>query len=316
MLETPRGNYTETGMLEELQAVSTFWVFPARTPGFPGGPAVKNRPANAGDTGDTGFIPGLGKAPGEGNSNPFQYSCLGDPMDRRDWRATVQGGAKSQTEHMCTKPRHHAQVKKHLGDPGSSHHLRAALWEILIRNYAGRLLPNSKFRQRINDCGCFKPPGFGVTSAARKMIHRRQLWRASPVLAVCHLSFHPILLVISHEYWSQQHLLKPLCRKINSEFVFQGTQSWKFMVLFRFFFLTFFFFFTTPHGLWDLSCLTKDQSVPPAADAQSLTTRLPGKPLGSFTHGSQKQRKPPKQSINRRLNKQIMVCSYNRILIV
>ena len=85
---------------------------------------------------------------------------------------------------------------------------------------------------------------------------------------------------------------------------------------FVFFFFNFFFFFTTPHGLWDLSCLTKDQSVPPAADAQSLTTRLPGKPLGSFTHGSQKQRKPPKQSINRRLNKQIMVCSYNRILIV
>ena len=37
---------------------------------------VKNLPANAGDAGDMGSIPGLGKSPGEGNSNPLQYSCL------------------------------------------------------------------------------------------------------------------------------------------------------------------------------------------------------------------------------------------------
>ena len=124
------------------------------------------------------------------------------------------------------------RVKMHLGDPGSSHHLRATLWQILIQNYTGRLLPNSKFWQIINDCGCFKPLGFGViTSAARKLIHRGQLWRASPVSAVFNFSFHPILPVISHEYWSQ-HLLKRLCRKINSEFVFQGTQSWNFVGFF------------------------------------------------------------------------------------
>ena len=40
---------------------------------------VKNLPANAGDTGS---IPGLGRSPGEGNGNPFQYSCLGNPIDR------------------------------------------------------------------------------------------------------------------------------------------------------------------------------------------------------------------------------------------
>ena len=43
---------------------------------------VKNLPANERDVRDSGSIPGLGKSPGEGNDNPFQYSCLGIPMDR------------------------------------------------------------------------------------------------------------------------------------------------------------------------------------------------------------------------------------------
>ena len=51
--------------------------------------AVKNPPANAGDTRDTGSIPGSGRSPGEGNGNPLQYSCLGNPMDREAWWATV-----------------------------------------------------------------------------------------------------------------------------------------------------------------------------------------------------------------------------------
>ena len=49
------------------------------TVGFPGGSVVKNPPANAGDL---GLIPGSGRSPGEGNGNPLQYSCLGNPMDR------------------------------------------------------------------------------------------------------------------------------------------------------------------------------------------------------------------------------------------
>ena len=46
---------------------------------------------NAGDTGDTGSFPGSGRFPGEGNGNPLQYSCLGNPMDRGTWLATVHG---------------------------------------------------------------------------------------------------------------------------------------------------------------------------------------------------------------------------------
>jgi len=52
---------------------------------------VKNLPANAGDTGDAGCVPGLGRSPGEGNGNPLQYSCLENSMDRGTWWATVNG---------------------------------------------------------------------------------------------------------------------------------------------------------------------------------------------------------------------------------
>ena len=63
-------------------------------PGFPGGSVVKNPPANAGATGDAGLIPGSGRSPEEGNGNPLQYSCLGNPMGRGAWRATVHGVVK------------------------------------------------------------------------------------------------------------------------------------------------------------------------------------------------------------------------------
>ena len=56
---------------------------------------VKNPPANAGKTlRDLGWIPGLGSCPGEGNGNPLQYSCLGKPLDREAYWATVHGVAK------------------------------------------------------------------------------------------------------------------------------------------------------------------------------------------------------------------------------
>ena len=53
---------------------------------FPGGSVVKNLPANAGDV---VLIPGLGRSPGEGSGNPFQYPCMGNPIDRGAWRATA-----------------------------------------------------------------------------------------------------------------------------------------------------------------------------------------------------------------------------------
>ena len=58
---------------------------------FPGRLVVKNLPANAGDV---GWIPGSGRSLGEGNGNPLQCSCLGNPVDRGAWQATILGGHK------------------------------------------------------------------------------------------------------------------------------------------------------------------------------------------------------------------------------
>ena len=55
--------------------------------GFPGGSEVK---ASAWNAGDLGLIPGSRRSPGEGNGNPFQYSCLENPMDGGVWQASAQ----------------------------------------------------------------------------------------------------------------------------------------------------------------------------------------------------------------------------------
>ena len=58
---------------------------------------VKNLPANTDDSRDVGLVPGSGRSPRVGNSNPTQYSCLKNPMDGGAWWATVLGMAKSRT---------------------------------------------------------------------------------------------------------------------------------------------------------------------------------------------------------------------------
>ena len=81
-----------------LDGTVSGWIHPSReeesrmvhpnllgAPGFPGGSVVKNLPANVGDACS---IPALGRSPGGGHGNPFQYPCLENPMDRRAWLAT------------------------------------------------------------------------------------------------------------------------------------------------------------------------------------------------------------------------------------
>ena len=51
----------------------------------------KEAACNAGDTGETGLIPGLGRCPGGGHGNPLQYSCLENPMDRGAWQESLAG---------------------------------------------------------------------------------------------------------------------------------------------------------------------------------------------------------------------------------
>ena len=59
---------------------------------------IKNPPANAGNMRDVGSIPGLGRSSGGGHSNPLQYSCLENPMDREAWKAVVHRVTKSWTQ--------------------------------------------------------------------------------------------------------------------------------------------------------------------------------------------------------------------------
>ena len=64
---------------------------------------VKNPPANVGDMGDSGFVPGSGRSPGGGHGNPLQYACLENPMDRGAWRAVVYG-VLVKTHHLIQSP--------------------------------------------------------------------------------------------------------------------------------------------------------------------------------------------------------------------
>ena len=63
---------------------------------FPNGSAGQESACNAGDTGDTGSIPGLRTSPEGGNGNPLQYSCLENSKDRGAWWATVHRVAHPQ----------------------------------------------------------------------------------------------------------------------------------------------------------------------------------------------------------------------------
>ena len=78
------GYCTEQFLLELLRYAS----------GIQGFPHSSVSKASACSAGDPGSIPGSGRSSGEGNSNPVQYSCLENPMDRRVWQATVHGGTR------------------------------------------------------------------------------------------------------------------------------------------------------------------------------------------------------------------------------
>ena len=73
------------------------WIHLSFSVGFPGGSEVK-----ACNVGDPGLIPGSGRSPGEGNGNPFHYSCLENPMDGGAWWTTVHGVAKSDRTEQLT----------------------------------------------------------------------------------------------------------------------------------------------------------------------------------------------------------------------
>ena len=80
-----------------ITQIETLYPLPGTTERFLGFPDGSDGKESICNVGDLGSIPGLGRSPGEGNANPFQYSCLENSMDRGAWQATVYGVTKSQT---------------------------------------------------------------------------------------------------------------------------------------------------------------------------------------------------------------------------
>ena len=76
---------------------------------------VKNLPANAGDARDVGLIPGWGRSPLRGHSNPLQYSCLENLTDKGAWQAAVQGVTKSWTWLKWLSTHAHTEIRCLLG---------------------------------------------------------------------------------------------------------------------------------------------------------------------------------------------------------
>ena len=74
-----------------------------------GSPDDSNNKEPACNAGNLGFIPGLGRSPGEGNDNPLQYSCLENPMNQRTWQATYSRWGRKvldTTEHLTHTHKH------------------------------------------------------------------------------------------------------------------------------------------------------------------------------------------------------------------
>ena len=69
--------------------------------------------------GDPGSVPGSGRSPGEGNGNPLQYYCLGNPMDRGAWWATVHGSQGVGHDWVTSLYGEHTWIQRHLRQWGS-----------------------------------------------------------------------------------------------------------------------------------------------------------------------------------------------------
>ena len=89
--------------VESSTAVSKGWLYQLQSWMISGESDDKESACNAGDTGS---IPEQGRSPGEGNDNPLQYSCLGNPMDRGTWQAIVHGVTRVGPD-LATKPPPH-----------------------------------------------------------------------------------------------------------------------------------------------------------------------------------------------------------------
>ena len=138
-----------------------------RSMGFPGG-ASNKEPANGGGMTDSGWIPGLGRFPGGGHGNPFQYSCLENAMERWAWHATVHRVTRSQTPlkwlsmHACRAEVWGQQILYIITSLGLSFLIYKgrkmtqialkSLWCVIVLKYVHKFLDNTPpFRVQTND---------------------------------------------------------------------------------------------------------------------------------------------------------------------
>ena len=89
----------DDSLCDKCEALSLFYFDLHFSWGFPGSPGKESTC----QVGSMGLMPGLGRSPGEGNGNPFQYSCLGNPMVRGAWRTSVHG-VTEESDTTATKP--------------------------------------------------------------------------------------------------------------------------------------------------------------------------------------------------------------------
>ena len=94
--EKKENTFRTLSVSQQHQLLLLLWV--GHEQGFHGGSVVKESTCNVKAEGDTGWSPGLRRSPGEGNSNPLQYSCLENAMDREAWWARVHRVTKSWTQ--------------------------------------------------------------------------------------------------------------------------------------------------------------------------------------------------------------------------
>ena len=96
---------------------------------FPNGSMVKNLPANAGDVGS---VLRLGRSPGEGNGNPIQESCLGNPTDRGAWWAIVRWVARVRHD-WATKPQTRLHIMRFVYFRNSNYNLSRLTLSLFYR---------------------------------------------------------------------------------------------------------------------------------------------------------------------------------------
>ena len=109
---------------------------------------AKNLPANAEDTVS---IPGSGRSSREGNDNPLQYSCLGSPMNRGAWRATVSGVSRSQTRPSVWRTP--TTEQQNVSYPEKHHSLENSIVDFSLRASSSHQRPIKAFTPSLSDLG-------------------------------------------------------------------------------------------------------------------------------------------------------------------